>query len=100
MSNRIKELWVKGLWPPEGHPWRGVALLPLHQVKGDLQTQTWLQVLQGLRQVREQAINLMLKSTSTEAEMYEARGVVKTCDMLLQLQGQIEEFHAKMDEGE
>lgn len=42
----------------------------------------------------------MLKSTSTEAEMYEARGVVKTCDMLLQLQGQIEEFHAKMDEGE
>jgi hypothetical protein len=41
----------------------------------------------------------MLNSES-EAAMYEARGVIKTCDMLLQLQGQIEEFHAKMNEGD
>jgi hypothetical protein len=42
----------------------------------------------------------MLRSDSTEAAMYEARGVVKTCDTILGLLAQIEEFHAKMEEGE
>lgn len=50
--------------------------------------------------VREQAVNAMLKSDADDKAMYEARGIIKTCDMVLGLPAQINEFHAKMDEGE
>ena len=95
-NQKVRERWLKGEWPPVGHPWREVARLPPQESQSAFQGATWQAVSQGLRLLRDQAVSLAMRSGTPHDEVCEARGVASTCEMLLQLDGEISRFHKAM----
>lgn len=97
MMDKIKALHKEGQWPPEGHPWRVLALLPPEVVDQFLRGPVWQALVEGLSQLRDNAIEVALSSPEL-GKRDEARGVVNICRDIIDLEGQIMAFHQAIKE--
>lgn len=94
-SNRTRKLWEEGKWPPVGHPWRAVALLPKEESEEMFQSAAWKAISQGLLQLRDRAVSVAMSSAPV-GERDEARGVYNIINDLLDLPAHIAGFHREI----
>lgn len=97
--NRIAEMYRKGEWPPEGHPWRALAQLPPEQAEGLFRSPGWAALLEGLRLLASNSVSAAM-SASSLSERDEARGVYNMVEDLLQLEKSIKGLHKLLKETE
>lgn len=101
-SQRLRDLVAQGKWPPKGHPWTELLLLPPKQVQEWLQAPVGRAFLQGLRNLRDRAKdqldNVVSKRGDLDAALiYELRSEVEVYDKLLSLPDQINSFMENPD---
>lgn len=94
-NNRTKDLYREGKWPPEGHPWREVALLPEEETKTGFHSNLWTAISQGLRLMSQQAVSKMATATDLQT-LGAAQGVYNIVEELLSLPDHIKGFHDKI----
>lgn len=82
-NQRIKELAAKGEWPPVGHPWRTLALLPKQEVASFFQEETWQAVKAGLLSLRTDNVKVAVDASKDEKVREQACGVINFIDYML-----------------
>jgi hypothetical protein len=98
---KIREMAAKGEWPPVGHPWRALALLPKEEQALLFQGQGWRAVAEGLGLLRDQAINLCSNTGKPSPLRDEACGIIHLVDVLVHLEAEVAAFRklVEPDEG-
>ena len=81
-SQRLRKLLAEGKWPPKGHPWTELLLLPPKQV------QEWFQVPAGRAFLLGLSNLLKLAQDQLEREVNK-RGVIDTV-LIYELRSQVE----------
>lgn len=79
-THQMRELAKQGKWPPEGYPFRELALLPPQVVESIFQGEMWASVLAGLRLLRADFEQTALDSAKAQALREQACGVVNFID--------------------
>jgi hypothetical protein len=92
ISPRVKALIRAGQWPPEGHPWRALALLPPEEVAQFFRGPIWAALRAGLSQQREGAVDRALHERALD-KRDEARGVANALEDVLILEQVIKNVH-------
>lgn len=93
ISPRLRQAVKAGQWPPEGHPWRELALLPNPDLEAFFQGPIWAALKVGLSQLRERAVDKALHDRDASVRD-ESRGVANTVDDILHLQEAMRSVHA------
>ena len=101
-SQRLRKLVAEGKWPPKGHPWTALLLLPPKQVQEWFQApvgQAWLEGLNNLRHLdREQLDREIYKRGPVDPQVvYELRSRIEAYTKLLSLPDQIDSFMENPD---
>src|SRR5579872_1815686 len=99
-NRRIRELAAKGEWPPAGHPWRELALLPHPQVVQFFQQAEWLALVKGLAQLRADAIRVAVNTAKPQPLRDEACGMLKAVETILGLPSELDALYKIIKEAE
>jgi hypothetical protein len=92
ISPRVKALIRAGQWPPEGHPWRALALLEPGVVAEFFRGPVWEALRVGLSHQRALAVDRALHERHLE-QRDEARGVANALEDVIALEQVIKSVH-------
>lgn len=76
-NSKIKELALKGEWPPEGHPLKALVSLPKQGVLLWFQSPEWAALLEGLCRWQADSRAVAMDVSKPQAVRDEACGIVK-----------------------
>lgn len=91
-KRKLVELVAKGAWPPAGHPWRALALLPKAERDSMFRSQAWVALLEGLAHLRAGAERMVLKTSNLQSSRDEACGIINTVNILTTLESEMADF--------
>ena len=97
-SNRTKELFKAGEWPPDNHPWRAVALLPPAQVQEWFRSPVWAALVEGLLHLQDDASATAMDIHKPSAVRDEACGMYNGMSELIRLPKVVKDFHDQIRE--
>lgn len=87
--DRLRQMIRQGKWPPPGFPWRSLASNP-SLAREIFHSPGWKALAEDLQALKDREVDrLLYKVTSTE-ELFEARGLAKAIDLILELPREFE----------
>ena len=75
----------EGKWPPVGHPWRELALLPPEELERFFHGPIWEALALGLCRNRDKGLRTAVARGVEPCDRDEARGVVQSMEDILEL---------------
>src|SRR6516162_1469592 len=90
VNHKVVELYLKGEWPPVGHPLRALGQLPPEVVKDWFHSPVWVALVEGLHLYQSDSNRLAINTTKPLGIRDAACGIIQAVDYILEIPVQLE----------